>query len=360
MSGAAPCHRGDPSLRQHHVTAANAGERTPGLRDATLHPHVTPANAGVQVTMRPVQLGRAPSLLALALILLAATPTLAAPRPWTVLPTPPAAPAPTADGHVAVSGDASIYWAAYGDTGTTASSDPLIVLLHGGLGSGDDFALQIPVLVASAHRVITLDTRGHGRSTLGTTALSYHAMGEDVVAVLDALHIDRAVLVGWSDGGTTALDVAVSHPTRVAGLAILDANADSSGLIPHRASSPASATFDAYAARAKSEFARLSPATGTSTRWAALHRALRPVWAAQGGLSAASLHALAIPTAIIAGAHDEIIRQDHFATLAKRIPGAKLVIIAGASHFALWQTPDAVTAATLDLLARVTAPPARP
>ncbi len=310
--------------------------------------------------MRPVQLGRARSLPALALILLAATPALAAPRAWTLLPTPPAAPAPTADGHVAVSGDASIYWASYGDTPTTTTISAPVVLLHGGLGSGDDFAFQIPALVAAtpAHRTIAIDTRGHGRSTLGTSALSYHAMGEDVVAVLDALHIERAVLVGWSDGGTTALDVAVSHPTRVAGLAILDANADSSGLIPHRAA--ASATFDAYAARAKSEFSRLSLAPGTSTRWVALHRALRPVWAAKGGRSTSALHALAIPTAIIAGAHDEIIRQGHFATLAKRIPGAKLVIIPDASHFALWQTPDAVTAAILDLLARVTPPPADP
>ena len=140
------------------------------------------------------------------------------------LPLPPAMPAPTMTGHVG-----PIYYATYGD-------GPPVILLHGGMGNGDHFAFQLPALVED-HRVVVIDSRGHGRSALPKQKLSYHRMAEDVVAVMDALRLERAALVGWSDGGSIALDVAIHHPTRVSKLFVVGTSSDARGHKPSARSS---------------------------------------------------------------------------------------------------------------------------
>ena len=76
--------------------------------------------------------------------------------------------------------------------------DP-VVLLHGGRAKHNYLAGQFDLL-AKDHTVVAIDTCGHGRSTLGTSGLSYDRMADDVIAVLDAAGIDKADVVGWSDG----------------------------------------------------------------------------------------------------------------------------------------------------------------
>ena len=93
---------------------------------------------------------------------------------------------------------ARIWYAAYG------SGSP-VILLHGGLGHSGNWGYQIPALISSRYRAIVIDSRGHGRSTCDTRPFSYELMAGDVLAVMDALQIQQAALVGWSDGACTAL-----------------------------------------------------------------------------------------------------------------------------------------------------------
>jgi pimeloyl-ACP methyl ester carboxylesterase len=67
------------------------------------------------------------------------------------------------------------------------------------------------------HRVLAADARGHGRSS---DASAPYRLADDAVALLDALEIDRAVLIGISMGGGTAVDVALEHPGRAAALVV--------------------------------------------------------------------------------------------------------------------------------------------
>lgn len=95
-----------------------------------------------------------------------------------------------------------------------ASSLP-VVLLHGGVV---DRRMWGPQLGAYPDRaVIVPDARGHGGSS---DADGPYRLTDDVIALLDALEIDRAVLVGVSMGGGTAVDTALEHPARVAGLVV--------------------------------------------------------------------------------------------------------------------------------------------
>lgn len=97
-----------------------------------------------------------------------------------------------------------------------------IVLTHGLLMDGRMFAKLAPTLAAHGHRVITVDVLGHGAADQphDMTEYSMPQFGADVVAVLDHLGIDRAVIGGTSLGANIALEVAVVAPERVRALVI--------------------------------------------------------------------------------------------------------------------------------------------
>ncbi|RIV37282.1 alpha/beta fold hydrolase [Micromonospora radicis] len=92
-----------------------------------------------------------------------------------------------------------------------------IVLLHAGIADRRMWREQIDAL-ATRHRVIALDLRGYGESELPPTGFAHH---DDVAALLDALDLPRAALVGCSFGGAVAIDTALAHPDRVSALALL-------------------------------------------------------------------------------------------------------------------------------------------
>ena len=121
--------------------------------------------------------------------------------------------------------NANIHYVSYG-------SGPAVLLLHGGLSNRLSWFSQVPELVDAGWRVILPDTRGHGDSDLGSNDLSYRLLAADVVKILDRLSIRRADVVGWSDGGNTALLLARYWPERVRRMVVISANFNPEGLKP--------------------------------------------------------------------------------------------------------------------------------
>jgi pimeloyl-ACP methyl ester carboxylesterase len=267
------------------------------------------------------------------LTLVAALCTATPGESWKQTPLPGKAPTPDAQGRVASKGS-SLYWASFGH------GEPLL-LLHGGAGNSDHWANQLAAF-AEQFRVIVVDSRGHGRSTRDQQPLSYALMADDVVAVMDALGLARASVVGWSDGGIIGLDLAIRYPGRVQKLVAYAANATLAGL-----QRGGGAAFDAYLVRCATDYAALSP---TPKDFEGLMRLLRPMWHSQPNYSDAQLASIAAPTLVLAGEHDELIRQDHLRHLASVIPHATLVLVPNASHFALFQQPAAFNRAVLAFL----------
>lgn len=95
---------------------------------------------------------------------------------------------------------------------TDEGAGPPIALLHAGVADRRAWDALVPPLAASGHRVVRHDARGFGESTTDDVEFSHKA---DLIAVLDALGIGRAVLVGNSRGGMTAFDTAIESPERV-------------------------------------------------------------------------------------------------------------------------------------------------
>src|SRR5438270_7765256 len=89
-----------------------------------------------------------------------------------------------------------------------------LVLLHGGLGSGNMFEPILPAL-AKNRRVLTVDLQGNGRTADIDRPFSFEAMADDVGAFVDRLGSGPADVLGYSLGGGVAFQVAVRHPALV-------------------------------------------------------------------------------------------------------------------------------------------------
>src|SRR5579862_6953681 len=165
---------------------------------------------------------------------------------WQTLPPTPPPIAGEHTGHAKVNG-ISLYYA-------TIGAGPPVVLLHGGLANSDYWGNQVRALEPH-HMVIVVDSRGHGRSTRDARPYGYDLMADDVVALLDTLHIARADVVGWSDGAILGLDLAIRHPNRVGRVFAFAANTVTSGV---QDNVDKNLTFARFIARAGGEYRKLS------------------------------------------------------------------------------------------------------
>jgi len=113
---------------------------------------------------------------------------------------------------------------------THGTGRPLI-LLHGGLGSGEMFGPVIPRLAAS-HQVVTVDLQGHGRTADIDRPMRLESMGDDVAALIGHLGLGQTDVMGYSLGGGVAFQVAHRHPELVRRLVLVSVNLWRSAIYP--------------------------------------------------------------------------------------------------------------------------------
>ncbi len=118
----------------------------------------------------------------------------------------------------------NLYYEAHG------SGRPLI-LLHGGLGSGEMFGLVMPLL-AERHHVVAVDLQGHGRTADIDRPIDIRLMADDIAALIDHLGLDKPDVVGYSLGGGVALQTAAKYPAKVRRLVMVSANIRPDAIYP--------------------------------------------------------------------------------------------------------------------------------
>jgi pimeloyl-ACP methyl ester carboxylesterase len=251
-----------------------------------------------------------------------------------------ATPLPATEDQGFIEHDGARIWYAAWGTG------PCVVLLHGGLGHSGNWGYQVPDLARSGYRVMAVDSRGHGRSTHDGRPYTYELMASDVLAVMDALAVGKAAIIGWSDGACTGLVLARSSPARVAGVFFFACNMDPSGAKPFKPTPIINRCF----ARHTRDYAALS---ATPDRFKEFCEAVGRMQRSEPNYSQQDLADILVPVAIVQSEHDEFIRFEHAEYLACSMPRAHLVRLVGVSHFAPLQKPQQFNAAVEAFLASV-------
>lgn len=256
---------------------------------------------------------------------------------------------------VADRGDAQIFWEEQG------AGEPLLLIMGHGFPR-QMWARHLPGLTAR-FRVITFDNRGVGQTVTRGWDWTIEDMAADAVAVLDAAGVDRAHVYGASMGGGIAQAVALHHPERVGSLILACTAAKAAErkvpvaqLLRHVL--PAALRGRKAVKFATARVVAYGPATPTESiaeDTALLESLVRPAEGveAQGRAVAAwegsrsQLPGLRIPTLVIHGTDDRLVPLHYGEELARLIPGAELVVLAGAGHMYITdstaQADEAVT-----------------
>ena len=251
-------------------------------------------------------------------------------------------------------GGVGIHYEVHGDEG------PWVVLLMG-LGASSQLWMDYPSRLArhaAPYRVITIDNRGTGQSDAPPGAYWMSDMADDAARVMDDAGAERAYVVGVSMGGMIAQHVALRHGGRLDGLVLVSTTPG----LPHGALPTPRALWAllAYGLGRSSRadvLADLILARSQRHRAAEVHGLISPILEADGPTPAAflrqfvgcllhsttrHLHRIAVPTIVVTGEDDIVIRPRNSRILARGIPNAMLEVIPQAGHGAPFTDPTVI------------------
>jgi pimeloyl-ACP methyl ester carboxylesterase len=237
---------------------------------------------------------------------------------------------------------------------------PAVVLVHGGLVDSRLWDDQMRPL-SKRFRVVRYDLRGYGRSAAATGPFSHL---EDLRGLLDLLGIEKATLVGLSLGGIIAADFALEHPARVSRLVLAGPGLRGDKQPPPQDAAAAieamkqGAEAFADATMRRELYAAVRPGTRAHARLRLMLldsfkslSALRPGFLKYPDPPTAErLSDIKAPTLVIIGSRDGRNLLNIADTLSSNIPGARKVVIPGASHHPPVETPQEFNRALLDFL----------
>ncbi|MCC6726440.1 MAG: alpha/beta hydrolase [Saprospiraceae bacterium] len=239
-------------------------------------------------------------------------------------------------GHYVQAKDAKIYYEVYGQ------GQP-IVLLHGGLfGSLVEMSDFIDHLKAD-YQVIAINTRGHGKSSLGTEPLTLQQRANDAMAVINAVTKDSVTVIGFSDGGYTAYQLAAMYPSRVKKMVVMGAGA----------LSPGDREFNFTAAQAEqmdsafiAQHLRLNPEPDR------LEEMFAGVCACYNKVTVGKemLSSIKCPVLVMAGDRDGGNPVERVVSAARHIPRHQISIISNTGHGCFLENWQAVWASVMPFL----------
>lgn len=194
-----------------------------------------------------------------------------------------------------------------------------LILLHGNGESSGYFVNQIDRF-ANEYRVIAVDTRGHGASPRGNKPFTLETFADDLKNLLDSLNIEKANILGFSDGGNIAVIFALKYPERVNSLVLNGANLFPSGL------------KSSFLIPVKVLFAVFSLLSHFSRR-AKRRSELLYLMAKQPNIQPERLSGIKCPVLVIAGTQD-VIKEKHTKLIAASLPDSSLCFLKGGHSIA--------------------------
>ena len=242
----------------------------------------------------------------------------------------------------------------YTDSGGTGVP---VVLMHAATGSVRAWEHQTPALVGAGFRVVAFDRRGWGRTTSEPGAAPGTA-ADDLIALMDYLHIDRFHLVGTAAGGFVTFDAALSFPARLRSIVVANSIGgvqDESFVELGRRLRPPEFTAMPPELREVSPSYRAGNPAGTA-RWVELEKMSRPPGppaAAQplkNKVTFAALERISVPVLLLTGDADMFAPPPVLKMFAAHIKQAETVVVPEAGHSTYWEQPEVFNRAVLDFI----------
>jgi pimeloyl-ACP methyl ester carboxylesterase len=224
--------------------------------------------------------------------------------------------------------------------------EPLL-LMHGGFCTVETFARQTRDF-AGEYRVIVPERRGHGRTADVEGPITYDSMADDTIGLVEKLGIGSAHLVGYSDGGNTALLVALRRPDLLRKLVCIGANFHYEGMAPVAVEVIEHATPDTFYPWLIKKYKEVSP-DGPDHLPIVFEKVMR-MWREEPALSPDDLARIQAPTLVLVGDRDWVA-MEHTVEMFHSIPNSQLCVIPGATHGAPFEKAPLVNRIVLDFLA---------
>ena len=209
-----------------------------------------------------------------------------------------------------------------------------LILLHGNGESCDYFEHQIAYFSKQYH-IIALDTRGHGQSPRGEKPFTIKQFAEDLHDFLDEKGIEKALILGFSDGGNIALTFALKYPERVEKMIVNGANLFPSGVKP------------LYQWPIEIGY-RIAKMFSMKSEQAKQNSEILGLMVNEPHIEPSELSHLTMPVLVVAGTKD-MIKDSHTRLIYKNLPNAQLNIIEG-DHFVANKNADAFNKIVADFL----------
>lgn len=209
-----------------------------------------------------------------------------------------------------------------------------LILLHGNGESCDYFEHQIPFF-STTYRVIAIDTRGHGKSPRGEKPFTIGQFAEDLHDFMDEKGVEKAILLGFSDGGNIALTFALKYPERVNKMIVDGANLFPSGVKP------------LYQWPIEIGY-RIAKLFSKKADKAKQNAEMLGLMVNEPHIDPAELAHLTMPILVVAGTKD-MIKESHTRIIHKSLPNAQLAILEG-DHFVANKNPEAFNRVVAEFL----------
>jgi len=225
---------------------------------------------------------------------------------------------PTVAGHAPVNG-ISMYYEVYGKNGI-----PLVLIHGGGSTIESTFGTILPML-AKQHKIIAVELQAHGRTSDRDAPESFEQDADDVAALLKYLKVDKANFFGFSNGGTTSLQIGIRHPEIVNKLVVVSANSKREGMFPGFFESMEGATLDNMPAPLKEAYLKVAP---NKENLIVMFTKDRDRMRLYKDIPDDALRSIKAPTLFLAGDKD-VVTSEHLVQMTKLIPNSRLSILPG-------------------------------
>lgn len=225
---------------------------------------------------------------------------------------------PKTTGYAPVNG-ISMYYEIHGE-----GNIPLVLIHGGGSTIETTFGILLPML-AKHNKVIAVELQAHGRTSDREAPETFEQDADDIAALLKHLNISKANILGFSNGGTTTLQIAIRHPEIINKMIVISANYQREGLIAGFFEGMQHATLDNMPEPLKAGYLKVAP---NKENLVVMFNKDKERMLNYKDISDEAIRSIKAPTLLMVADHD-VITTEHVVKMSRMIPNAQLTVLPG-------------------------------